>query len=60
MPEHRHKQRVRQITDEAKYRRHRRKKLLQTAGRWSLWFLIIAVCTLFMWLALDWMVKPRP
>ncbi len=60
MSEHRHKHRVRQVTDEAKYRRHRRKKLLRTVVRWSLWILIIAACTLFIWLALDWWVKPRP
>jgi hypothetical protein len=57
MQEHRPRYRVRKIVDPSKYRRHRRKKLLRTAGVLSGWIVLIAICCFFIWLALIWLTQ---
>jgi hypothetical protein len=61
MQEHRPRHRVRKIIDPSKYRRHRRKKLLQTAGVLAGWIVLIAICCFFIWLVLTWLTQlPEP
>ena len=51
-PSHR-KRRVRVITDEVKYARHRRKKLLRRLSRVLFWALVLVVGVAVFWLVLD-------
>jgi hypothetical protein len=60
MSEHRHGRRVRVVTDEEKYRRHRRKKMLRRLARVSVWVLLAAVGVVLFWLLLERMIQPSP
>ena len=60
MSEHHQGRRVRVITDEAKYRRHRRAKMLRKLARVAFWALVIALGVLLFWLVLDKLLQPPP
>jgi hypothetical protein len=53
---HRQRRRVRVITDEAKYRQHRRKKVLKQILRWVAWMLVIGGGLLLFYLTLNKML----
>ena len=53
MNEHRHGKRIRIITDEAKYRRHWRRKLMRLLVRVVVWALVLAIGAALFWLLLD-------
>jgi hypothetical protein len=53
---YREKRRIRIITDEAKYRRHLRKKALKRVGRWLAWGVAILGGLWLFWVTLDRML----
>jgi hypothetical protein len=55
-----HRRRVRVITDEARYHRHKRKKLLRRLVRVVVWVLALLVGLALFWLVLDRMMQPPP
>jgi len=60
MSEKRRRRRVRVITDEVKYRRHRWKKLLRQLARVIVWALVLVIGLVIFWLVLDRMMRPPP
>lgn len=59
MTNERRRVRVRVITDEAKYRRHMRRKLLRRVVRVVIWVLASVIVVALFWLILDKMSQPR-
>lgn len=57
--ERRRRVRIRNITDEAKYRRHVRRKLLRRVVRATAWILGGVIVVALFWLILDKMAQPR-
>ena len=53
MNEHRHGKRIRIITDEAKYRRHQRRKLVRLLVRVVAWALVLVIGAALFLLLLD-------
>jgi len=53
-------QRIRVITDKAKYRRHQRKKLLRKMLKVATWALILIIGMLTVWFVLDVLFRSRP
>jgi hypothetical protein len=60
MSEGRRGRRVRVITDEVKYRRHRRKKMARLVVRVLVWILVAVVAVALFWVILDKMMQPPP
>jgi hypothetical protein len=54
------RRRTRVITDRAKYRRHRLKKLARRAAKVALWAGAVVLCVLVIWQALDMLFRVRP
>jgi hypothetical protein len=60
MNEHRHRRRVRVVTDEARHRRHLWKKTLRKVLIASAWVVSIALGLIFFWYVLERMLRPPP
>jgi hypothetical protein len=48
------------ITDQAKYRRHQRKKVLKKALKIGIWLFASVVAIIFIWYSLGVLFAPRP
>jgi hypothetical protein len=58
--EKRRRRRVRVVTDDGRYRQHRRKKLLRILWRLVVWPLALVIGIALFWLVLDRLTRPPP